>query len=108
MGAVSIEARGRWIRWIYRGLLVGGFVLLLSYLPYRFLAREDQTKLEQMRSELSRVKTEIRKHEADLSVRRKKVEALKNDTGTIEDIARDELQMLYPHEKALRLKRKDQ
>lgn len=89
-----------------RALLAGGVVLVLSYLPYRLVAHRDQGKLESMRSERARVQREIRTHEADLIARRLKVEALKNDTGTIEDIARQELQMLYPHEKALRLKRK--
>ena len=96
---------GQWIRWSVRAVLASGVVLLLSYLPYRVVARHDEGKLVEMRGELHRVQREISEHETDLAVRRLKVDALKNDTGTIEDIARQELQMLYPHEKALRLKR---
>lgn len=106
MGRLANIESGPWIGWLLRALVAGGVVLVLSYLPYRLVAHHDQGKLESMHNELSRVQREIRAHETDLIARRLKVAALKNDTGTIEDIARQELQMLYPHEKALRLKRK--
>ena len=105
MGRLRSRLTGSWLSWLVRVALAGGVMILLSYVPYRFVARHDESKLVEMRGELHRVEREISKHETDLAVRRLKVDALKNDTGTIEDIARQELQMLYPHEKALRLKR---
>ncbi|MCP4449785.1 MAG: hypothetical protein GY811_31305 [Myxococcales bacterium] len=56
-----------------------------------------------MRQELARVKADIGQTSEELRDRRRRVDSLKNDTQTIETIARQELHMLYPHEKTLRL-----
>lgn len=93
-----------WLRWLLRAGIVAGFVMLLSLLPYRLIGGTGSQKLGVMRQELSRVKSEIGETSIELSERRMRVDALKNDTRTIETIARQELQMLYPHEKTLRLR----
>jgi cell division protein FtsB len=105
MGAVSNERSGLWLQWTARVLLAAGVAILLSYLPYRFIGGEGVSKLTEMRAELARVNSDIVRGDSDVRERKLRVEALKNDTRTIEDLARQELQMLYPHEKALRLKR---
>lgn len=104
MAADSIGQSGRaYLAWGVRGLLACGFALLLSYLPYRIVAQPGEQKLQDMRAELLRVKSEIVERKSEVASRRLQVQALKTDTRTIEDIARENLQMLYPHEKMLRL-----
>ena len=80
-----------------------GIALLLSYVPYRIVARPGEKKLQKMSAELARVQADIENTQADVAERRAFVQALKNDTRTIESIARKNLHMLYPHEKTLRL-----
>jgi hypothetical protein len=84
-------------------LVATAFALLLSYLPYRIVAEPGERKLQDMQSELRRVRSEIALRQVEVGERRRQVRALKTDTRTIEDIARQDLQMLYPHEKTLRL-----
>lgn len=104
MGGVSTErGLGSWLRWSLRVLIATGAAVMLSYLPYRVVGRSDDRKLANMRAELARVRAETAAIESNLGERRRLVRALKTDTRIIEDIARDELQMLYPHEKTLRL-----
>ncbi len=92
-----------WIRWFFRAALIAAVVLVLSVLPYQFVGGTGSKKLSAMRAELLRVERETEETRADVRVRRRRVDALKNDTRTIETIARQELHMLYPHEKTLRL-----
>jgi cell division protein FtsB len=104
MGAVSTDRSGRaYLAWGLRVVIATGFALLLSYLPYRIVAQPGERKLQDLRSELSRVQSEIAERQLDVGERRRQVRALKTDTRTIENIARQDLQMLYPHEKTLRL-----
>jgi cell division protein FtsL len=49
------------------------------------------------------MRLEIAESQTEVAARLRLVQALKTDTRTIEDIARQDLQMLYPHEKMLRL-----
>ena len=74
---------------------------VLSVVPYRAMSHGN--KLDQMNTELAKVNDEIAALKEDLSRRKRLVRALRVDTTAIENIARDELQMLYPHEKILRL-----
>lgn len=104
MAAVSTEKGGRaYLAWGLRVLFASAVALLLSYLPYRIVAQPGERKLRDMQAELSRVRSEIGLREVEVGERRRRVEALKTDTRTIENIARHNLQMLYPHEKTLRL-----
>jgi cell division protein FtsB len=106
MGAVSTDQRGRaYLAWGIRALLAAAVAVALSYLPYRIVAEPGERKLRDMNTELERVRSEIAIGKVDVGKRRRQVEALKSDTRTIEDIARNDLQMLYPHEKSLRLSR---
>ncbi len=107
MGAVSTDWRGKaLLAWGARVLVAGAVALTLSYLPYRVVAEPGERKLQDMKVELARVRSEISQGKVDVSKRRRHVEALKSDTRTIEDIARQDLQMLYPHEKTLRLSKR--
>ena len=104
MGAVSTDRRGRaHLAWGLRVVMAGAIALLLSYLPYRIVAEPGEQKLREMNTELHRVRAEIALSKVEVAKRRRHVQALKNDTRTIEDIARHDLQMLYPHEKILRI-----
>lgn len=96
-----------WLRWCARAVVIGGVVLVLSALPYQLVGGAGTGKLGAMRQELGRVRTEIGDTSDELTERRRRVDALKNDTRTIETIARQELHMLYPHEKMLRLSDSD-
>lgn len=101
-GVFNTDPRA-WLRWLVRAGVAVGVVLLLSALPYRLIGGTGAGKLGAMRQELSRVELEIGQTSSELKQRRRRVDALKNDTRTIETIARQELHMLYPHEKTLRL-----
>ncbi len=104
MAGVSTDRRGKaQLAWGVRVLAAGAFALLLSYLPYRIVAQPGERKLREMNAELYRVGAEIALSKVDVAKRRRQVQALKSDTRTIEDIARHDLQMLYPHEKILRI-----
>jgi cell division protein FtsB len=104
MGAVSTDRRGRaHLAWAIRVLFAAAIALTLSYLPYRIVAQPGEQKLRDMNVELRRVRSEIESSKVAVGKRRRHVEALKTDTRTIEDIARHDLQMVYPHEKTLRL-----
>ncbi len=91
------------MRWLLRVALIAAIVLVLSALPYQLIGGTGSGKLGAMHQELHRVELEIAKTSDELASRRRRVDALKNDTRTIETIARQELHMLYPHEKTLRL-----
>jgi cell division protein FtsB len=100
----STEPRGRaFLAWGIRILAVAAVALVLSYLPYRIVAEPGEQKLQDMKSELDRTRLEIGDSQREVAARQRQVQALKTDTRTIEDIARQDLQMLYPHEKILRL-----
>jgi cell division protein FtsB len=104
MAAVSTDRRGRaHLAWGLRVLGASAFALALSYLPYRIVSQPGERKLHEMNTELQRVRAEIAQSTVEVAKRRRYVQALKNDTRTIEDIARHDLQMLYPHEKILRI-----
>jgi len=101
--ALSIRDLRTWIRWLFRAGLIAVVVLVLSALPYQLVGGTGSGKLGDMHKELRRVQIEIAQTTDELTTRRLRVDALKNDTQTIETIARQELHMLYPHEKTLRL-----
>jgi cell division protein FtsB len=101
----STEPRGRaFLSWGIRVLAVTAVAVLLSYLPYRIVAEPGEQKLQDMRTELARTRLEIAESKTEVAARQRQVQSLKTDTRTIEDIARQDLQMLYPHEKILRIK----
>lgn len=91
------------MRWLLRLGIAAAVALALSALPYQQVARKGEGKLGAMQQELARAQAEISRTEDDIVSRRRHVEALKTDTRTVETIARQELHMLYPHEKMLRL-----
>lgn len=91
-------------------LILGGRVICasailfgLTFVVYRLVNQPESRKLNEMQAELSRVRSEIAWRTEDVASRRLLVEALKSDPQTIEDFARDELFMVYPHEITLRL-----
>lgn len=103
MGAASTDWRGKAILvWGLRATVAGAIALVLSYLPYRVVAEPGERKLLEMQTELVRVRSEIASSKVEMEQRLVHVQALKSDTRAIEDIARQDLQMLYPHEKTLR------
>lgn len=89
------------LTWGVRIAVACGVAFALSVIPYR--AMGGNQKLDEMNTQLAAVENEIAATALDLRRRQRLVQALKTDTRAIEKIARDELQMLYPHEKTLRL-----
>ncbi len=90
-----------WAVWPVRVLIACGIAIVLTFIPYR--AMGGNQKLDEMNQQLTLVEREIAETSLDLTRRMRRVQALKTDTRAIENIARDELRMLYPHEKTLRL-----
>ena len=102
-GEQSETVAASWIQWGIRVAIAVAIALTLSVIPYRAIG--GNTKLAQMDAELAKVTADIADLKKDVRRRKRFVRALKSDVTTIETIARDELQMLYPHEKTLRLQR---
>lgn len=89
--------------WSRRLLLACGVALALGYLPYRVIAAPSADRIDALATELSKTRAAIAELERDNAARRRVIEALKHDPGAIEDIARDELGMVYPGEIILRV-----
>jgi cell division protein FtsB len=65
--------------------------------------RSSADRADALRAQLRSLNDESRRIAADNARLARDVEALKNDPGAIEDIARDELGLVYPGEIVLRL-----
>lgn len=89
--------------WARRVLLACGVALALGYLPYRVTAAPSADRIDALATELAKTRAAIAELEAKNAERRRTIEALKHDPGAIEDIARDELGMVYPDEIILRV-----
>ncbi len=92
-----------WTRWLLRLGVAAALMAGLSTLSNERVPSDGGEKLGVMRQELARARAGIAQTQDDIVSRRRHVEALKTNTLTIETIARQELHMLYPHEKILRL-----
>lgn len=93
----------RGTRLVLQGILVGLVAVGLRYLPDEYATGPESTKLTEMQDELTRVRKESDALVQDVAARRRVVEALKSDPHAVEDVARAELFMVYPHEVTFRL-----
>jgi cell division protein FtsB len=96
------RATGRLGRWSVRLALAGGTIALLACAPRLFAGG---SRLDRLSSDVARAHATIAARKATLAAKRARVRALKQDPGVIEDIARDELGMIYPGELVLRVER---
>jgi cell division protein FtsB len=75
----------------------------LSYVPYRLVGGDGATRLSEMESELARTRADSQRLDVENQRKLRAIEALKNDPGAVEDYARSELGMAYPHEVLVRV-----
>ena len=75
----------------------------LAYFPYRVLDGSGARKAAELRLQHERTVGASRALAEDNERLRREIEGLKNDVGAIEDIAREELGMVYPGEVIIRI-----
>ena len=80
----------------------------LAYLPYRLLDGSGMGKTSHLDRELEQTRSEIEALRAENEKYRREIDALKNDPGAIEDIARSELGMVRPGDVVIRVDRIDE
>jgi cell division protein FtsB len=90
-------------RWMARLVMALGVAGVLAYLPYRLLDGPDTRHYNTMQSELHRTHESIRQLRADNRGLRYEIDALKRDSRAIENIARNDLGMVFPGELILRI-----
>lgn len=103
MSRLSVVPPRAWSIWIARFALAAAVAIGLAYLPYQLSGGRSTRRIAQMRADLARMQAANAAARADNATLAHRIEALKNDPGAIEDIARTELGMVRPHEVVLRL-----
>lgn len=100
MGVIDTSRPG-WRIWGRRLVLASLVAVVFGWIPLRPLAGAEN--VQALRSGLATTRAEIDELRRDNAERRLLIETLKNDERAIEEIARDELGMVYPGELVLRL-----
>jgi cell division protein FtsB len=91
--------------WRMWGVRLAGALMLaatIAYLPYHFIGSASGAQLERIEQELGRVRAETDGRRLDNAELRRDIEALRSDTGAIEDIARRDLGLVRPGDIILR------
>jgi cell division protein FtsB len=96
-----------WRRWILRvcGALV--LALIAAAWPYRLFGGPASDQVDRMAGDLERTRDAVRAQRANIGELRREIDALKNQPGAIEDIARRDLGMIMPGELVLRFETAD-
>lgn len=103
--APSWLSNKRWRRWGARLLLATTIAGGLAYLPYRVLDGPGARRLSAMESDLEETRRAIEELEEKNAKLKRDIGALKKDPHAVEDIARDDLNMVYPDEIVIRVER---
>lgn len=90
-------------KWAIRIVLATVVAAVLAYLPYKLLDGSGAQKTKALGTQLRRLSVEIDKVDAENAQLRRDIHALRTDQAAIEDVARDELQMVYPDEIVIRI-----
>jgi cell division protein FtsB len=99
---MAVVGEPSWRRWTARLGVAALLAVVAAAWPYRLLGGPASEQVERMRSELARTRREARDRRAQIGELRRDIDALKNQPGAIEDIARRELGMIMPGELILR------
>jgi cell division protein FtsB len=91
-----------WRSWTLRLAAAALIAAVAAAWPYRLLGGPASDQVERMGAELERTRTSARTQRAAIADLRREIDALKNQPGAIEDIARRELGMVMPGELVLR------
>lgn len=81
--------------------------LVAAAWPYRLFGGPASDQVDRMASELQRTRDAVRAQQANIGELRREIDALKNQPGAIEDIARRDLGMIMPGELVLRFETGD-
>ena len=88
----------RWGTWLRRLGLASVVAASLTYVPYRFADGPGAREVSRMRHQLARTRAETRKMRNTNAIRRQQLRALRSSREAIEDLAREQLGMVYPDE----------
>lgn len=105
MPRLSFVPPRAWSIWIARFALAAAVAIGLAYLPYQLTGGKSARRIATLRADLARTRAAIAAARAKNASLARRIEALKNDPGAVEDIARGELGMVRPHEVVVRLVR---
>jgi len=94
----ALHGSHRALPWIRRALLIAGLAAGLALVPISLSGEASADQVERMRDELDATRSRIRQLQLDTSERALRIDALRNDERAIEEIARDELGMVFPGE----------
>jgi cell division protein FtsB len=97
------QRAGRLATWAARIAAAVALAAALAALP-RALAI-DGARVDRLTGDVTRAHATIASRKAALTIKRRRVRALKTSPRVIEDIARDDLGMIYPGELVLRVER---
>lgn len=89
--------------WAGRLGLAFALAIGLAYLPYKLLDGTGVSDAPRLRAELERTRADIDRLRRDNARHRREIEALKNDSTAIQDIARDEIGLVHPGELVIRV-----
>lgn len=103
MGVGELFTKPAHCRWGLRLVLAVTVCGGLAYVPYGVVGGPTAEHLQEMRTELQRTRSQARTLRQRNREQRQLVDSLKNDPGAVEDIARSDLGMAYPHEVLYRL-----
>jgi cell division protein FtsB len=91
-----------WRTWTARLVAAVLLALLAAAWPYRLFGGPASAQVGRMDTELDRTRRAARARRAEIAELRREIDALKNQPGAIEDIARRELGMIMPGELVIR------
>ena len=91
-----------WRTWTARLVAAALLALLAAAWPYRLFGGPASRQVDRMDTELERTRSAARARRAELGELRREIDALKNQPGAIEDVARRELGMVMPGELVIR------
>jgi len=99
---MSVLGDPTWRRWAVRLGVAGLLALAAAAWPYRLFGGPASAQVERLGEDLVRTRGAARDRRAQIIELRREIDALKNQPGAIEDIARRELGMVMPGELVIR------
>ncbi len=99
---MSVLGDPTWRRWAVRLGVAGLLALAAAAWPYRLFGGPASAQVERLGEDVERTRGAARDRRAQIIDLRREIDALKNQPGAIEDIARRELGMVMPGELVIR------
>ncbi len=99
---MSLPGDPTWRRWTVRLGVAALLALAAAAWPYRLFGGPASAQVDRLGAELERTRGAARDRRAQIAELRREIDALKNQPGAIEDLARRDLGMVMPGELVIR------